>query len=160
MSAIKNLSYAPCESSLPLALCAKKVSVPLSHGNVYCCPILLFCSLTTYRWCSSRITRWLPSAFSAYSEKPRMKELVIATKVNEPYLCECALGNLQTRANCQQPGVDAEIVHHVLTLGRIPCRLVPHSETPWGSEVNGSWSGFFGLLFNGSIGTVQIPTLL
>ncbi len=83
-----------------------------------------------------------------------MKELIIATKVNGPYLFECALENLQRRPNCQQPGLDAEILHHTLSVGRIPYRLVPHSETPWGSEANGSWSGLFGLLFNGSIGTV------
>ncbi len=89
-----------------------------------------------------------------------MKELVIATKAYEPYLGECALLNLQRRPDCQLPGLDAEILNYALTLGRIPYRLVPHSETPWGSEENGSWSGLLGLLFNGSIGTVQITTIL
>ncbi len=89
-----------------------------------------------------------------------MEELVIATKVYEPLISGCALENLEKRPLCQQPGLDSEILHHALTLGNISYRLTPHPETPWGSERNGSWTGLLGLIFNGSIGMVQIITLL
>ncbi len=86
-----------------------------------------------------------------------MQPLQIGGQVYVPSVYPCSLENLNPRPKCPMPGYDAEILAYVLRLGNISYKLQPHYNTPRGLSLNGTWTGMFGLILNGTIDTISTP---
>ncbi len=80
--------------------------------------------------------------------------LTIGTKEFDPYVTACGVKTLRTTTACSHPGLDNEILDHLLTYLQIPYTVVPLNDSvEWGDFPNNgsALSGTLGMVDRGEV---------
>uniref|UniRef100_A0A914XE64 Uncharacterized protein n=1 Tax=Plectus sambesii TaxID=2011161 RepID=A0A914XE64_9BILA len=80
----------------------------------------------------------------------------IATVAYPPYVNDCGVFTLQPTKDCPYPGVDHEILGHLLAFANISYEIFPHTgEVNWGDlQADGTYDGLMGDVINGMYDTI------